>query len=153
MSTVCVLTPIVVGSWPMIAAAVASAASAMGFTVAGTGQQQQQRATGAIRVETEVPDSRVVAESLSRGQKVRIEREGIAVEFGVDERGRCTVCVSGEGRSKAELQRLGDEVAGRVVQQFAYHKLMTELKRRNFRVVEESLQQDQSIQVRVRLDH
>lgn len=151
MSTVCVLTPIVVGSWPMIASAVASAAAAMGFTVAGTGQEQ--RATGAIRVETEVPDSQVVAETLSRGQKVRIVREGITVEFGVDERGRCTVCVSGQGRSRSELKRLGDEVAGRVVQQFAYHKLMTELKRRNFRVVEESLQHDQSIQVRVRLDH
>ncbi len=150
MSTVCVLTPIVVGSWPMIAAAVASAASALGFTVAGTGEEQ--RSSGTLRVETEVPDSQVVAENLSRGQRIRIEREGIAVEFGVDERGRCTVCVTGEGHSRAELKRLGDEVAGRVIQQFAYHKLMTELKRRNFRLVEESLQQDQSIQLRVRLD-
>jgi hypothetical protein len=35
MSTVCILTPIVIGSWPMIATAVAGAASAMGYAVAG----------------------------------------------------------------------------------------------------------------------
>ncbi len=84
-------------------------------------------------------------------QTFRIERDGFTIDFGVDERGTCTVCVRGKGRGKAELKKIGDEVAGRVVQQFAYHKLMTELKQRNYNVLEESVQDDQSIQVSVKL--
>lgn len=150
MSTVCVLTPIVVGSWPSIASAVLGAAAAMGFTVASA-EGEVARAPGRRSVEMEVPNSEVVAESLARGEKVRIERNGVSVEVGVDERGKCTVCASGEGLSTVELRRIGEEVAGRVVQQFAYHKLVTELKSRGYQVAEERLQQDQSIQLRVRL--
>jgi Protein of unknown function (DUF1257) len=151
MSTVCVLTPIVVGSWPAISAAVLGAAGAMGFTVAGA-ETDLQRATGTTTVETEVPNSEVVAETLARGEKIGIARDGVRIEFGVDDRGKCTVCVTGEGRSKSELQRIGDEVAGRIVQQFAYHKLVSELKNRGYRIDQESVQRDQSIQLRVRLD-
>jgi hypothetical protein len=61
--------------------------------------------------------------------------------------------VSGQGHSKAELERIGEEVAGRVVQQFAYHKLMTELKNRNYSIVEESVQEDDSIQIRIKQMH
>jgi hypothetical protein len=150
MSTVCVLTPIVVGSWPAISTAVLGAAAAMGFTVA-SGEREIQRQTGSRSVETEVPNSEVVAESLSRGQKLRFERDGLVIEFGIDDRGKCTVCASGVGRSNAELRKLGEEVSGRVVQQFAYHKLVTELKNRGYRVAEESVEQDHSIQLRVRL--
>ena len=56
-----------------------------------------------------------------------------------------------KGQTKADLKRIGDEVAGRVVQQFAYHKLMTELKKRNYSILEETVQEDDSIQVRVKL--
>ena len=40
------------------------------------------------RVESEVPHSEVVADSLPKGEKLRIQREGVIVEFGLDERGR-----------------------------------------------------------------
>ncbi len=149
MSTVCVLTPIVIGSWPMIASAVAGAASAMGFAMAG--EQTASESSGAkTAVETEVPNSEVVAENMKPGEKIRIERDGITIDFGVDERGVCTVCVTGEGHTKAELTTIGEEVAGRVVQQFAYHKLMTELKQRNYSVLEESVQEDDSIPSRIK---
>ena len=151
MSTVCVLTPIVVGSWPAISAAVLGAAGTMGFTIAGI-ETDLGQSTRRATVETEVPNSEVVAETLARGEKIGIERDGVRIEFGVDERGKCTVCVSGEGRSKSELRRIGDEVAGRIVQQFAYHKLVSELKNRGYRIDQESVQRDQSIQLRVRLD-
>lgn len=150
MSSVCVLTPIVIGSWPAISAAVLGAAGAMGFTVA-SGEHKLRADERRRSVETQVPNSEVVAEELSRGQRLVIEKDGITIEFGVDERGRCTVCASGEGRSTAELRRIGEEVAGRVVQQFAYHKLVTELKTRGYRIDQESVTADQSIQLRVRL--
>ncbi len=150
MSTVCILTPIVIGSWPVIASAVAGAANAMGFAVVG-GETVADESSAQTAVETEVPNSQVVAEAMKPGQKIRIERGGITIDFGIDERGACTVCVSGKGQTKADLKRIGDEVAGRVVQQFAYHKLMTELKKRNYDIVEEGVQEDDSIQVRVKL--
>lgn len=151
MSSVCVLTPLVIGSWPMISSAIFGAASAMGFVVASGTNQEQRRVATDNRVESEVPHSEVVADSLPKGEKLRIQREGVIVEFGLDERGRCTVCVTGPKHTKAELRRIGDEVAGRVVQQFAYHKLMTELKSKGYNIVNESVQKDASIQLRVRL--
>jgi hypothetical protein len=150
MSSVCVLTPIVVGSWPAISAAILGAAGAMGFTVAGA-ESDFRRATGTTTVESEVPNSEIVADTLARGEKIGIERDGVRIEFGVDERGKCTVCASGS-RGKAELRRIGEEVAGRIVQQFAYHKLVSELKNRGYRIDQESVQRDQSIQLRVCLD-
>jgi len=73
----------------------------------------------------------------------------VTIEFKRDLRGTCSMCVTGS-KSKQELQKIGQEVSGRVVQQFAYHKLVTELKKRNYAIVDEKVQQDESIRVRVR---
>jgi len=151
MSSVCVLTPIVIGSWPAIAAAVSGALASLGFsTVVGEEAAMRRRSDALEKVETEVPNSEVMAETLSRGERLRFERDGVTIEIGVDDRGRCTVCASGERLSKGQLKALGQEVAGRVVQQFTYHKLVTELKERGYVISEEKLAQDQSIQIRVR---
>lgn len=151
MSSVCVLTPIVIGSWPAIAAAVTGALSAMGYASASVDPQRVRgSASGRESVETEVPESEVLAETLSRGEKLSFERDGVAIEIGVDDRGRCTVCASGEQLTKKQLKALGEEVAGRVVQQFTYHKLVNELKDRGYVIAEEKLAQDQSIQIKVR---
>ena len=61
------------------------------------------------------------------------------------------MCVSGEGHGKAALERIGQEVAGRIVQQFAYHKLIAELKQRHFDIVTETVEDDESIQMCVKL--
>ena len=155
MSAICVLTPIVIGSWPMIASAVAGVAASMGFSViAGerTERREEREARGRTRLEMDVPNSEVLAESMDEGQKICIVREGVTIEFGRDERGACTVCVSGENLSKKQLKAIGEEAAGRVVQQFAYNKLMTELRKRNYDVVQESVQEDDAIRVNVRLN-
>lgn len=150
MSTVCVLTPIVIGSWPSIVAAVMGAAGSMGFSVASAAEVE--RTDQKNSVETEVANSQVLAELMSRGEKISLRKDGVLIEVGVDARGRCTVCASGVGLSKAQLKKIGEEVSGRVVQQFAYHKLMTELKSRGFSIERESVGNDQSIEVRVRMD-
>lgn len=149
MSSVCVLTPMVVGSWPAISAAVFGAAGALGFSTIGA--EERAKAPGERRrVETEVPNSDVVSETLARGEKIRFERDGVQIEFGVDDRGRCTVCATGKGYTDAQLKKIGREVAGRVVQQFTYHKLVAELKDRGYSIDQESVEGDQSIQLRVR---
>ncbi|HYE62367.1 MAG TPA: DUF1257 domain-containing protein [Phycisphaerales bacterium] len=147
MSTVCILTPVVIGSWPAIASAVFGAASAMGFSVAASSVPVS--ADPDQSVTTEVANSQVLAELMARGEKISIQRHGTTIEVGVDARGRCTVCASGKGLSKSQLRAIGEEVSGRIVQQFAYHKLMTELKARGFKVQSEEVSGDHSIHVRV----
>lgn len=151
MGAILVLTPLVISSWPAITAAIMGAATAMGFSVAGGAAAPQTITPKKKTVETEIENSEVVAEALTRGQKIVIQKGDITIEFGQDARGGCSVCVTGERHAERELKQIGQEVAGRVVQQFAYHKLMTELKRRRYSIVDEKVMQDQSIQVRVRL--
>lgn len=152
MSAVCVLTPVVIASWPVIATTVASVAASMGFTiVSGLDQEQKQRVETTTKVETDVPNSEVLEGEMGPDQKIVIHRDDVTLTIGRDERGACTVCAQGTHQSKAELRRIGEDVAGRLVQQFAYHKLMTELKARNFNVVEQAVHDDESIRVRVRL--
>ncbi len=149
MSAVCVLTPIVISSWPTISAAVFGAAASLGFAIKP--ERIQADAPRKRTVETEVPNSEVVGEAMGPSQKIVIQRGDITIEFGQNDRGACTVCVTGEGHSDFELRKLGEEVAGRVVQQFAYHKLMTELKARKFSVIGEEVLADESVHVRIRL--
>lgn len=151
MGAILVLTPLVVAGWPALSAAVMGAAATMGYAVGSSGASTKKETSRKKSVETEIENSEVVAEAMDRGLKIALQKDGVQIEFGQDERGACTVCVTGEGRSDKQLKKIGEEVAGRVVQQFAYHKLMTELKRRNYAVVSEEVMQDEAIQVRVRL--
>ena len=150
MSAVCVLTPIVVASWPAISAAVTAAAASMGFSLLGPKLHKEQAAQQR-GVETTVENSEVVADTLAPGEKMRVQKGDIMIEFGQDQRGRCTVCVTGAHHSDRELKRIGQDVAGRFVQQFAYNKLLTELKARQYSVVEEQMLADESVRIRVRL--
>lgn len=151
MSAVIVLTPIVISSWPVIVSAVMGAATSMGFSAQATAALHEEKRTRKRKVETEIGNSEVVSEGMTSGGKVVMSRGDLTVEFGSDERGRCTVCVTGEKHSEKELRRIGEEVAGRVVQQFTYHKLLSELKRRDYSVVDEEVLEDESVRLRVRL--
>ncbi len=148
MSAVCILTPIVVVSWPVLASAIVGAATSMGFTLRAEALHQEKPRKH--KVETDVPNSEVVADEMGRGEKIVVHRDDVTIEFGRDERGACTVCVTGD-KSDRELRKIGEEVAGRVVQQYAYHKLMTELKKRNCTVVDEQVLEDESVHLRIRL--
>ena len=150
MSAVCVLTPLVISSWPAISAAIVGAAASMGFAVKSDNLHEDER-THTRTVETEVEHSEVVAENMSHGERIVIHKADVTVAFGVDERGRCTACVSGRNHTDAKLRAIGEEVAGRVVQQFAYNRILSELKERRYQVVEEEVLRDGSVQLRVRL--
>jgi hypothetical protein len=150
MSAVCVLTPLVVASWPAVSAAIAGAAAALGFAIQPPACAKKEVSSETV-VETTIPNSEVIAEQTGPGQRIVVQRGDITITFGQNQRGACTVCVSGAKHSTRALRRIGEEVAGRVVQQFAYHKLVSELKRHHYAVVDEQMLQDQSVRVRVRL--
>ena len=60
------------------------------------------------------------------------------------------MCVEGEHLSKSELRQIGEELVGRVTQQYVYNKLMTELTERNVAVVDQEVTADQTIKIRIR---
>ncbi len=151
MGACIVVTPIIIAAWPAVAAAIAGAASSMGFAVVGDAAASLQKTSRRKNVETEIENSDVVTEGMARGERITISKDDITIEIGRDERGACSVCVTGDKHTEKELKKIGQEVAGRVVQQYAYHKLMTELKKRNYSLVDEKALQDGSIQVKVRL--
>jgi hypothetical protein len=79
-----------------------------------------------------------------------VERDGIRAVFSRDLRGALKLCIDGSGHSKSQLHKIGQALVGRVTQQYAYHRLMTELKERGMPVIEERVSDDQAIHIRVK---
>ena len=154
MSAVAVLTPIVVASWPAISSAVAAAAVSLGFNVlqdvAQEGLPRNAGAETSRKVTFDVPHSEVVTGTLGRDQRVRLGRDGVVAEFSRDSRGRAAVCVTGAGYSEEQLRAIGEELSGRMVQQYMLTKLKNEMAARGMDLVEETVDETQSIRLRVR---
>lgn len=150
MSVVCILTPVVVAGWPAFSAAVAAAATSLGYTVVeGANAGKAAKAKGPA-VELEIANSEVVTDSLGRDQRISVQRQGVTVTFSRDARGRASLCVTGTGHSDAELRTRGEELSQAVVQRYVYQRIIDEMKRREFVVVEEETNADRSIRLKVR---
>jgi hypothetical protein len=140
-------------AWPAFSAAVVAAAGALGYQVVSQASHEFQAAapgTGNGRVELEIAQSEVVTGQLGRDQRIAVTRDGVTVTFSRDARGRAALCVTGTGQSNEELRALGEELSQGVVQQYVYRKLMDEMQSRGFNVVEEEVNEDRSIRLKVR---
>ncbi len=149
MSSVIVLAPIIVASWPAITAAVTAAIGTMGFSVARAANGAQL-AHVKERAEIEVPDSEILQDAAGSGEQMVVERDNVRAIFSRDARGALRVCVEGTGYTKPQLQKIGEELLGRVTQQYVYHRVVTELKERNMTIVDEELSEDRTVKIRVR---
>jgi hypothetical protein len=150
MSCVVVITPMLIASWPVMSAAVTAAVGSMGFAIVrNAGARAAAQATSGTRAVLEVENSEVLASS-DAGETIVVERDGIRATFSRDERGALKVCLDGEGHSKEELKRVGQELVDRVTQQYVYHRVVTELKARNMNIVDEEVAEDRSVKIRVR---
>lgn len=150
MSTVLVVAPIVIGNWPMIAAAVTAAVGSMGFTMLSETQDALRAARVNEREEIEVEDSEILADAAGSGEQLVVERAGVRAVFSRDGRGGLKLCLEGGSLTKRQLRQLGEELLGRVKQQYAYHRIMSELKARNMTVVDEQVDADRTVKIRVR---
>lgn len=151
MSTVIVLTPIIITSWPVITATVTAAVASMGYAVAKHGEVGSQAQTDTTtRAEIEVEESEILQEAAGTNEEIVVQREGIRATFSRDARGALKVCMEGQGRSKAELKQIGQELIDRVTQQYVYHRVVTELKERNLAIVDEEVSEDRTVKIRVR---
>jgi ABC-type transporter MlaC component len=155
MSAVLILTPVVIASWPAITAAAAGAAAAMGLAVHSAAKEEartqaaSEEARQVNTVEVEMTNS-TVTESVAAGQQMVLTRGNVTLRVGRDARGRCTVCATGKGHSKAELKAIAEEFSQRLTQCYAYNRVMSELKARNFQVVNQEKMEDGTVRVHVR---
>jgi hypothetical protein len=156
MSCVCILTPVVIAAWPAFSAAVAAAATSLGYQVVSD-VKHQGGATAAQKpprkVALEIAQSELVTDQLGRDQRIRLTRDNVIVTFSRDERGQASLCVEESGwagRSEAELRAIGEELSQRVVQQYVYQRLMDEMRARKFVVVEEEAGANHTIRLKVR---
>ncbi len=152
MSTVFVVTPIVVAHWPVITAAITAAVSSMGYAIARDGVEAVRRVstTETNRTEIEVENSEILSDSAGTSEEMVVEKDGIKATFSRDARGQLRVCMEGKGYSKSELKRIGEELIGRVTQQYVYHRVVTELKQRQMAIVHEEVAADRTVRIRVR---
>jgi hypothetical protein len=149
MSCVCILTPVVIAAWPAFSAAVTAAAASMGYQVLAHCQKASAQISSA-EVQLEIPRSELVTDQLRRDQQIVVTRDGITVTFARDERGRASVCVNGSGQTKEELLAAGEQLSQRVVQRYVYQRLMEEVQARQFTVVEEEVDANHAIRLKVR---
>ena len=150
MSTVVVLAPVIVASWPMITAAVSAAVGTMGFALARQAGGVRGQTSTKTREEIEVDNSEILQEAAGGGEQIVVEREGLRAVFTRDARGSLRVCMEGTGYSRPELRRIGQELIDRVTQQYVYHRVVTELKAKNMSIVDEEVSEDRTVKIRVR---
>jgi hypothetical protein len=151
MSCVCILTPVVIAAWPAFSTAVVAAATSLGYTLVDE-VINQDTATAASEetVQLEINQSEIVTSQLGRDQRVRVTRNGVTVTFSRDARGKASVCVSGPGYTEAELRAIGEELSHRVVQKYIHQRLLDEISARQFVVVEEEVDENNAIRLKVR---
>ncbi len=156
MSAVSILTPVVVAAWPVFTAAVAAAATSMGYTVLADtanklGEIKTKAASKAAKqVELQVANTELVTGQLGRDQQISVTRGGVTETFSRDARGHAKLCVTGMGQTEEALRALGEELSQRVVQQYVYQRLIDECRARQFIIVEEEVEANKSIRLKVR---
>lgn len=150
MSSVIVVAPIIIANWPVITAAVVAGVGSLGFSVVNTAEIESVLSENTTREEIEVENSEVLDGSAGTGEQMVVEKDGVKATFTRDTRGALKLCMEGKGKSKAELRQLGEALMGRVTQQYAYHRVVTELKERKMTIVEEGITETESVKIRIR---
>jgi hypothetical protein len=151
MSSVSILTPVVVAAWNEFSAVVGATATSMGYTVVTDVLDKVGSIIETARcVELQITNTELVTDQLGRDRHIAIIRNGVTVTFSRDVRGQAKVCVNGRGQTEEALRAIGEELSQRVVQQYVYQRLIDECRARQFLVVEEEVEADKSIRLKVR---
>lgn len=149
MSVVFLLAPTVVASWPVLCGAIAGAAGVLGYKALNTGQLLKQEEAENAWVEVSIEGSEIIADAMKRESEFTIGRDDVIATFRRSADGRCSVHVTGHNKSESELEQIGRELVGRVTQQYAYHRVLSELKSQGFTVTGEEVTADQRIRINV----
>ena len=134
-------------AWPAIAGAAATAASALGFALASN--KEKVETADAIEVDISLETSESVTANLAVGEELVFTRQGVQIKFFRDVEGGAGVRVHGH-KKEDELRQIGEDFAKRIVQQYTYHQLVTELKNRNLNITDELVEEDGTVRLHVR---
>ena len=152
MSSVLVVTPLVVASWPLMSAAITAAIGTMGFAaVQHDGSASREIAGAKTTAEIELEESEILAGTGAIGGEMVVERDGIRAVFSRDARGRPQALHRRErtlqGRAEADrrVARGPRDAAVRLPPRSS-----AELKDRQMTILEERVGEDQAIHIRVR---
>ncbi|MEK7855114.1 MAG: hypothetical protein AAB288_03415 [Acidobacteriota bacterium] len=149
-----VLTPLVVASWPVVSSVVVAAAASLGYSAVDAVETAATSNDESIQkermVNLELVQSEMVTDHLGRDQKISVVRGYVTITFSRDARGKVQLCVTGAGHTPEDLRVIGEELGQRIVQKFIYQRLIDEMKKRQYLVVEEETQADQTIRLKVR---
>lgn len=154
MSAVVVIAPIVVGAaWPMISGAAAAVMVSLGYSVLTTAKEhieESEKVTTANSVELDISNAEEVGAAVGREEQLVYTKDGITVTFKRDIRGNLQVCVDSDYHSKAELEELGQELANKVIQKYVYDRVITELDTTGMSLVEQEVDEDETIRIKLR---
>lgn len=140
----------------MVAAAIMSAAASLGMrrkdalaNVNGKPGVGAGAGTG-NSVDLNVGNAAEVVGSGRPGESMTFVGDDLTVTFYRGAGNKIGVTVHGE-KPEAELRALGEQLSRKVVQQYAYHRMVTEMRERNMNIVEEEVEEDGTVRMRVRL--
>jgi len=149
MSVIFVVTPIIVGGWPVITAAASAAAGTLGYK-----QLKQAEKTHQVKktqpVTLDVDNVEGLAGGMREDESMTFGNEELRITVTKDARGKVQVHADGKGKSTAELEELGSAFVSRMIRQYAYQKVASQLVDKGFSIVEEEAGENQSIRIRFR---
>jgi len=147
MSIIFLVTPVVIGGWPILSAAACAAAATMGFNVLQGVQQEQCE----NNVELTVENSEIITERMRADEDLILAKGDIRIRIYKDARGQCAMHVmGGNGKSTQELRQEGTELINRIKQQYAYQRITQELKQKGFSIAQEAITDEGKIKISLR---
>jgi len=146
MSCMFFFFPAVVEGFPFLRATAAAAGASLGYKETST---EQIAPNGNRSVTVPIEDSNILGDTMARDSQFTISKDDIKATFNREADGRVSVHVSGQNHTDSELQTLGKELIGKVTQQYAYNKVVTEMKKKGFTVTSEEVANDQTIRIHV----
>lgn len=151
LGSIFVIVPAIATTWPALLPILLAAAGTLGYGL--TQEQhylQRDLKNKGTTIELELPNTEVVGESIGTGSQVLVSKDDVVVTFRVDHRGRCKISVWGKTRLATELRDIGTDISQKVIQQFAYNKVIKELPTKGLAVISEETTEQDSIQLTVR---
>lgn len=132
--------------WPLCVAAATSAAAVMGYAL--TKNSDAVDVADAVEIELENADE--VMAMVGEGESVCFTNGTETIVFSRDSEGKTSVKVHGDNLSKEQLRQIGEEFAKKVVQQYVYNRLVNEMEKQHFNLVEQDVDDDGTVRLKVR---
>jgi hypothetical protein len=154
------LTPIIGMSFPALTPLIFAAAGALGYKVVVDMKERgdindllRQQILETTTVQTRLEDTVLDAmdEEVRRGEMLFFEKDNLKLTVMKDERGKLRVQVTGpRGADKRQLEKAGQQFAEELAQLFAQNRMVEELETLNAEVVEEQVNEQGEIVLKVR---